>query len=116
VSSAGNILAPSASGRRAPNTMPAAPGSMPIAQAGDRHDARMASVAHERPASYAASVARIAIEALLIIEQPDATVFAPGGTAGCILRIRVTGETANFIGHLAASLPGLREGTLVVSA
>src|SRR3990172_5471729 len=85
-------------------------------QAAARHGARMGSVAQECPACYAVSAARTAIEASPIIENSVVTVLAPGGTAGSILRIRVSGEIPNFMGPLASLFPGLLEGPFVVSA
>jgi len=85
-------------------------------QAAARHGARMGSVAQECPACYAVSAARTAIEASPIIQNSAVTVLAPGGTAGSILRIRVSGEIPNFMGPLAALFPGLPEGPFIVSA
>jgi hypothetical protein len=85
-------------------------------QAAARQGARMGSVAQECAACYAVSAARTAIEASPIVENPEVTVLAPGGTAGSILRIRVSAQIPNLLGPLGALFPGLPAGPFAVSA
>ena len=85
-------------------------------QAAARHGARMGSVAQDCAACYAVSAARTAIEASPILENANVEVLAPGGTAGSILRIRVTADVPNFLGPLAGLFPGLPAGPFAVSA
>ena len=85
-------------------------------QAAATYGARMGSVAQECAACYAVTDARAAIEAAKIVENPQVEVLAPGGTAGSILRIRVSGQIPNFMGPLAAIFPGLPTGPFGVSA
>ncbi|MGD0575254.1 MAG: TadE family protein [Anaerolineales bacterium] len=85
-------------------------------QAAAREGARMGSVAQECAACYAVSAAQSAIEATPIVESPEVMVLAPGGTAGSILRIRVSAQIPNFMGPLGALFPGLPAGPFTVSA
>ena len=85
-------------------------------QAAARHGARMGSVAQQCPACYAVREARAAIETAAIVQNGDVAILAPGGRAGSILKIRVTGEVPNFFGGLSAIFPGLPEGPFQLKA
>ena len=50
------------------------------------------------------------------MQHGDVTILAPGGRAGSILKIRVTGEVPNFFGGLSAIFPGLPEGPFQLKA
>ncbi|MCX6082230.1 MAG: pilus assembly protein [Chloroflexi bacterium] len=60
-------------------------------QAAARHGARMGSVAQHCPACYAMSGAKSAIAQAGILESTSVSVLAPGGSAGSILKIQVSG-------------------------
>ena len=85
-------------------------------QAAARHGARMGSVAQQCAACYAVSEARAAIQTAAIVQHGDVTILAPGGRAGSILKIRVTGEVPNFFGGLSAIFPGLPQGPFQLRA
>jgi hypothetical protein len=85
-------------------------------QAAARHGARMGSVAQQCPACYAVREARGAIETAAIVQNPEVTILAPGGRAGSLLKIRVTGEVPNFFGGLGTIFPGLPEGPFQLDA
>ncbi len=85
-------------------------------QAAARHGARMGSVAQQCAACYAVTEARGAIETAAIVQNPDVTILAPGGRAGSLLKIRVTGQVPNFFGGLGAIFPGLPEGAFQLQA
>jgi Flp pilus assembly protein TadG len=85
-------------------------------QAAARHGARMGSVAQQCAACYAVTEARGAIETATIIQNPDVTILAPGGRAGSLLKIRVTGQVPNFFGGLGAIFPGLPDGPFQLQA
>ncbi len=85
-------------------------------QAAARHGARMGSVAQQCPACYAVTEARGAIENAAIIQNQDVTILAPGGRAGSLLKIRVTGQVPNFFGGLGAIFPGLPDGPFQLQA
>ncbi len=85
-------------------------------QAAARHGARMGSVAQQCAPCYAVSEARAAIKTAAIVQNGDVTILAPGGRAGSILKIRVTGEVPNFFGGLSAIFPGLPEGPFQLRA
>ena len=74
-------------------------------QAAARHGARMGSVAQQCGACYAVSGASQAIQHDPIVKSASVDVVAPGGVAGSILTVRVSGQIPNFIGHLAPGLP-----------
>lgn len=74
-------------------------------QAAARHGARMGSVAQQCAACYAASAAGDAIGNDPIVQQASVTILAPGGVAGSVLSVRVSGAIPNFIGGLAPGLP-----------
>ncbi|MAT45451.1 MAG: hypothetical protein CL609_24245 [Anaerolineaceae bacterium] len=85
-------------------------------QAAARHGARMGSVAQQCPACYAISGARSAITEAGILENPSVTVLAPGGSAGSILKIQVSGSVPNFMAPLTGLFPGLPGQTFMVRA
>jgi len=85
-------------------------------QAAARHGARMGSVAQQCAACYAVTEARNAIETAAIVQNGDVTILAPGGRAGSLLKIRVTGQVPNFFGGLSAIFPGLPEGPFQLKA
>lgn len=85
-------------------------------QAAARHGARMGSVAQQCPACYALSGARSAISEDGIVENPSVTVLAPGGSAGSILKIQVSGSVTNFLAPLTSLFPGLPGETFTVRA
>ena len=85
-------------------------------QAAARHGARMGSVAQQGSACYAVTEARGAIQTAAIVQNPDVTILAPGGRAGTILKIRVTGQVPNFFGGLGAIFPGLSDGPFQLQA
>jgi hypothetical protein len=85
-------------------------------QAAARQGARMGSVAQQCPACYAVSAARSSISAAGIVENPSVSVLAPGGSAGTILKIQVSGTVTNFLAPLTDLFPGLPGATFRVSA
>ena len=76
-------------------------------QAAARHGARMGSVAQQCPACYAISGAKSAIAQAGILENTSVSVLAPGGSAGSILKIQVSGSVPNFMAPLTSLFPGL---------
>ena len=85
-------------------------------QAAARHGARMGSVAQQCPACYAISGARSAIAQAGILENASVSVLAPGGSAGSILKIQVSGNVPNFLAPLTSLFPGLPGQTFTVRA
>ena len=85
-------------------------------QAAARHGARMGSVAQVCPACYAISGARTAIAQAGIVENASVSVLAPGGSAGSILKIEVSGSVTNFLSPLTGLFPGLPGETFQVRA
>ena len=85
-------------------------------QAAARQGARMGSVAQQCPACYAVSAARSSISAAGIVENPSVSVLAPGGSAGSILKIQVSGTVTNFLAPLTGLFPGLPGDTFKISA
>jgi hypothetical protein len=85
-------------------------------QAAARQGARMGSVAQTCPACYATSAARSAISGAGIIQNPSVAVLAPGGKAGSILQIQVSGTVTNFLAPLTGLFPGLPGQTITVRA
>ncbi|HNT54317.1 MAG TPA: pilus assembly protein [Anaerolineaceae bacterium] len=82
-------------------------------QAAARHGARMGSVAQGGGgAGYASASARQAIQDARLVQNPAVTILSPGGSAGSLLSVRVSGEIPNF---MAGMLPGLPD-PFVVSA
>ncbi len=75
-------------------------------QAAARHGARMGSVAQQCGACYAMSAASGAINGDPIVKQAGVAVLSPGGVAGSILTVRVSGTIPSFLGSLAPGLPG----------
>ena len=75
-------------------------------QAAARQGARMGSVAQQCAACYASSAASNAIKSDPIVKQPSVAILSPGGVAGSILTVRVSGQIPNFIGAFAPGLPG----------
>jgi len=67
-------------------------------QAAARHGARMGSVAQSCPACYAMSGAKEAIATAKLVENTQVQVLAPGGVAGSILKVRVSGTIPNYLG------------------
>ena len=74
-------------------------------QAAARHGARMGSVAQQCGACYAASGASSAITGDPIVKKPGVAILSPGGVAGSILRVRVSGQIPSFLGSLVPGLP-----------
>jgi hypothetical protein len=74
-------------------------------QAAARHGARMGSVAQQSPAIYASSAAQSAVQDARLVQNPSVTILAPGGPAGSLLSVRVSGEIPNFFGGLLPGLP-----------
>jgi hypothetical protein len=85
-------------------------------QAAARQGARMGSVAQQCPACYAVSAARSAISSAGIVENASVNVLAPGGSAGSILKIQVSGTVPNFLAPLTGLFPGLPGHTFNVIA
>lgn len=85
-------------------------------QAAARHGARMGSVAQQCPACYASSAAQSAISDAGIVQNASVSVLAPGGTAGSILKIQVSGSVQNFLAPLTGLFPGLPGDTFKVQA
>ena len=85
-------------------------------QAAARHGARMGSVAQQCPACYASSAAQSAISDAGIVQNASVSVLAPGGSAGSILKIRVSGTVPNFLAPLTGLFPGLPGDTFKVQA
>jgi Flp pilus assembly protein TadG len=85
-------------------------------QAAARQGARMGSVAQQCPACYASSAAQSAISGAGIVENAAVSVLAPGGAAGSILKIQVSGTVPNFLAPLTGLFPGLPGNTFKVQA
>jgi len=85
-------------------------------QAAARHGARMGSVAQQCPACYASSAAQSAISDAGIVQNASVSVLAPGGAAGSILKIQVSGSVPNFLAPLTGLFPGLPGDTFKVQA
>ena len=85
-------------------------------QAAARQGARMGSVAQQCPACYAITGAKDAIAQAGIVENTSVAVLAPGGAAGSILKIQVSGTVPNFLSPLTGLFPGLPGQTFKVSA
>jgi hypothetical protein len=76
-------------------------------QASARHGARMGSVAQQCSACYALSSARQAISEAKLIQNSSVSILAPGGSAGSVLRIQVSGSVPNYLAPLTGLFPGL---------
>ena len=85
-------------------------------QAAARHGARMGSVAQQCPACYASSAAQSAILDAGIVQNASVSVLAPGGAAGSILKIQVSGTIPNFLAPLTGLFPGLPGDSFKVQA
>jgi len=85
-------------------------------QAAARQGARMGSVAQQCPACYAVSAAKSSISGAGIIQNTSVSVLAPGGAAGSILKIQVSGTVPNFLSPLTGLFPGLPGQQFNVSA
>ena len=75
-------------------------------QAAARQGARMGSVAQQCSACYAVTAASSAIGSDPIVKQAGVAILSPGGVAGSILTVRVTGLIPNFMGAFVPGLPG----------
>jgi hypothetical protein len=75
-------------------------------QAAARQGARMGSVAQQCGACYAMSAASSAINGDPIVKQAGVAILSPGGVAGSILSVRVSGSIPSFLGSLVPGLPG----------
>lgn len=73
-------------------------------------------MAQQCPACYAMSGARDAIAQAGILENTSVSVLAPGGSAGSILKIQVSGSVPNFMAPLTSLFPGLPGQTFTVRA
>ena len=85
-------------------------------QAAARQGARMGSVAQQCPACYAINGAKSAIAQAGILENASVSVLAPGGAAGSILKIQVSGSVPNYLAPLTGLFPGLPGQTFNVRA
>lgn len=85
-------------------------------QAAARHGARMGSVAQQCPACYASNAAQSAISDAGIVQNTSVSVLAPGGSAGSILKIQVSGAVPNFLAPLTGLFPGLPGDMFTVQA
>lgn len=74
-------------------------------EASARQGARMGSVAQASAGSIASTAARSAIASSRLVQNPSVTILSPGGRAGSLLRVRVSGEIPNFLGGLVPGLP-----------
>jgi hypothetical protein len=75
-------------------------------QATPRHWSRMGSVAQRCSACYAVSAASSTINGDPIVKEPGVAILSPGGVAGSILSVRVSGHIPSFLGTLVPGLPG----------
>ena len=85
-------------------------------QAAARHGARMGSVAQSCAACYAVSAARSSISGAGIIQDSSVAVLAPGGSAGSVLKIQVSGSVPNYLSPLTGLFPGLPGQKFIVRA
>ena len=85
-------------------------------QAAVRHGARMGSVSQDCGACRAVSEARSAISSASLVQNASVVVLAPGGSAGSILKLRVSGQVPNLFAGLGAIFPRLPSGPFNVSA
>jgi len=81
-------------------------GQQAVQAAAARHGARMGSVAQQCSACYAVSAASSAIDSDPIVKEPSVAILSPGGVAGSILSVRVSGTIPSFLGSLVPGLPG----------
>ncbi len=75
-------------------------------QAAARQGARMGSVAQQCGACYAVSGASSAINGDPIVKQAGVAILSPGGVAGSILSVQVSGKIPSFLGSLVPGIPG----------
>ena len=61
---------------------------------------RVGSVAQQCGACYAASTASSAIGSDPIVKEPNVAILSPGGVAGSILSVRVSGTSPSFLDNL----------------
>ncbi|MCX6056103.1 MAG: pilus assembly protein [Chloroflexi bacterium] len=85
-------------------------------QAAAWHGARMGSVAQQCPACFALSGAKTALAQTRILENTSVRVLAPGGSAGSLLKIEVSGSVPNFLSPLTGLFPGLPQKVFTVRA
>ncbi len=85
-------------------------------QAAASYGARMGSVAQVCPACYAVNGANSAIAQAGIVENTAVSVLAPGGRAGSVLKIQVSGSVPNFLAPLTGLFPGLPGHVFTVRA
>ena len=74
-------------------------------QAAARQGARMGSVAQQCSACYAMSAASCAINGDPIVKQASVAILTPGGVAGSIVTVRISGSIPSFLGTLVPGLP-----------
>ncbi len=65
----------------------------------------MGSVAQQCSACYAVSAASSAINGDPIVKQSSVAILSPGGVAGSILTVQVSGSIPSFLGTLVPGLP-----------
>lgn len=65
----------------------------------------MGRVAQQGGTCYVANAARNAIEGDPIVKEAGVTLLSPGGVAGSILSVRVSGSVPSFLGSLFPGLP-----------
>ncbi len=75
-------------------------------QAAARQGARMGSVAQQCSACYAMSSASSAINSDPIVKHASVAILSPGGVAGSILTVQVSGSIPSFLGTMVPGLPG----------
>lgn len=85
-------------------------------QAAARQGARMGSVAQQCAACYASSSAKQAIAQARLVQNASVAILAPGGRAGSILKIQVSGTVPNFLAPITGLFPGLPGQDFKVSA
>jgi hypothetical protein len=73
-------------------------------QAAARQGARIGSVAQHCSACYATQAAASEISGDPIVKQAGVAILSPGGVAGSILTVRVSGQIPNFMGSLVTGL------------
>lgn len=75
-------------------------------QAAARHGARMGSVVQGGSgAAYASASASQAIREAALVQDASVTILSPGGSAGSLLSVRVTGAIPNFMSGFIPGLP-----------
>src|SRR5512145_3065112 len=71
-----------------------------------RHGVSMGSVAQQCGACYASGAAWGAIANDPVVKNAGVSILAPGGVAGSILTVQVSGEIPIFFGGLVPGVPG----------